>query len=679
MSRPAATRFAALALAAALLSRPVSAFDSKGHVVVEALAYRTLIEGYAGQPARPEILRDLFDDGDLSPPLCFGWGAQLPGYCSNAMTTNPLLEWPRPLTDQPDAAFRRQFSDAGQCFHFMATLQDAETPLIAGTDIPRGLATSALVRCRDLLDDLMRQVVIEGGPGTRTSSYGLYELMHAIGDSFSGSHTARRPGTLEIEELRVWKPLTRLPRLTPEPEGAIPDSAFHKWNDHRDKTYVVEDRRTADGKKCESLTSFPYEVPFECLSEEGNHARQSLVELLIVVHDLRNQRLADPRDAAPSPEKSDAWRAYKDKWFAAAYACEGEECSVRQPQDVAQGAYGFAGIQTTYNGSRKFFDVTAQASLLKYSWNLNPFVYTVGAQIGYRQYTGGGGAGLLGLELDLVVPIGRRMALGFVPAAWRIAFGGEKSGAEVTTSFLRFDYRLSERLWLHFAGPLELNWRKPAAEWSLGVGLNYALTAAKLAGGPIIQHHEDQVERRDETWVPPAAPYGRLEGRQPTWYITTGATTEQAPPDAVEGVFYGDGSFGGQLLWDRDRWGGRFLWAPGGSLSIGARRTSGEFVYLTGIFTLDLRWYPLGVLGLSLTPVRIEGGPQIRGPDQLDTSPGVHGSVGSQYYFQPGSRLGIAFNAGIVDLVIEAPTLAWTGSPFAAHEILSVHMGIRLN
>src|SRR5262249_163445 len=152
----------------------------------------------------------------------------------------------KPLTDQPDAAFRRQFSDPGQCFHFMATLNDAATPAIEGSDIPRGLATSALVRCRDLLDDLVRQVVIDGGPGPVRGASGLYGLSPTIGDSFSGPPTGRRPDSHAIDELRVWKPLTRLPGLTPEKVAAIPDSAFHKWDDRRDKTYMVADRRTSD-------------------------------------------------------------------------------------------------------------------------------------------------------------------------------------------------------------------------------------------------------------------------------------------------------------------------------------------------------------------------------------------------------------------------------------------------
>ena len=666
-------------MAVALLSRPAAAFDSKGHVVIEALAYRTLIEGHDGQPPQPDVLRDLFNDGNLAPPLCFGWDGHPPGYCSEAATTNPLLEWPKPLTDQPDAAFRRQFSDAGQCFHFMATLEDADTETIGETSIPRGLATSALVRCRDLLDDLLRQVVIEGGPGTRRSGYGLYEMMHAIEDSFSGSHTQRRPAGHEIEELRVWAPLTRLPGLAPERASRIPDSAFHKWDDHRDKTYVIEDRETAGGRRCKDLTDSPYAVPYECLSEEGDLARQALVELLVIVRDLRAARLADPRDPPLSPEQSEAWLSYKAKWFAPAYACEGNECLVRQPTDLAPGAYGLLGLGTTYNGTRKFFDLAATGTLFKYSSTLNPFVYALVGELGYRRYNDGPGAGLVGLELDLVLPLGKRSALGFVPAAWRVAFGGERTGSEVTTELFRFDYFVTDKLALTLRGPLEVNWRKPAAELSFGLGLSYALTSAVPSGGPLIRHHADKVERVDETWSPPKAPYGRLEGRRPSWYVGTGATTVEPPAVVNEGRQYGAGSLGGLVLWDRDRWGGKFASAPGASLSIAARATSGESAYLTGAFALDLRWYPLGVLGLSLTPVRVEGGPKVRGESELDPSPGVHGPEGSQYYFQAGSRVGIAFNAGIVDILVQGPTLAWSSSPFEGHEILSVALSIRLN
>jgi hypothetical protein len=347
--------------------------------------------------------------------------------------------------------------------------------------------------------------------------------------------------------------------------------------------------------------------------------------------------------------------------------------------DPLPGAYGLVGLDTRYNWSRDFLDVAGKGMLLKYSWDLNPFVYALAGELGYRHYKDGGGAGLAGLELDLILPLGRRSALGFVPASWRTTFGGEKSGSELSTRFFRFDYILSNRLALTFDGPLEINWRRPAAEWAIGIGLSYTLRSVRLAGGSLIEHHEEKVDRTDASWSPPAAPYGRLLGRAPSWYVATGATTVETPVLTAPVRQYGGGSLGGQVLWDRDRWGGRFEWAPGGSLSIGARNTSGESAYLTGVFSLGVRWYLVRVLGLSFTPVRLEGGPKIRAKEEFDPSPDVHGSPASQYYFQAGTRLGIAFNAGIVDILVEAPTLAWRSQPFTGGEILSIHLGFRMN
>ena len=382
---------------------------------------------------------------------------------------------------------------------------------------------------------------------------------------------------------------------------------------------------------------------------------------------------------APAPEKSDAWRAFKDHWFQGAYPCEGDECGVRQPTDISPGAYAFLGLDTTYNFTRKFVDVTGKATLFRYAWELNPFVYALSGEVGFRRYNSGEGTGLVGLEVDLALPIGRRLALGFTPAAFRVAFGGDRTGSEVTSNFFRFDYVIDSRFALTLHGPLEIDWRRPAAEVSVGLGVAWALTSPKFAGGPMIEHHTEKVERTDATWSPPQAPHGRLEGRTASWYVGTGVTTVEPPAVVIEGRQYGEGAIGAMVLWDRDRWGGKFLWAPGGSLAIGARRTVGNSAYLTGAFALDLRWYPLGVLGLAVTPVRVEGGPKVRGSEIFDGSPGVHGELGSQYYFQAGSRIGIAFNAGIIDIFVQAPTIAWSSSPFAAKEILSVALSFRLN
>ena len=68
----------------------------------------------------------------------------------------------------------------------------------------------------------------------------------------------------------------------------------------------------------------------------------------------------------------------------------------------------------------------------------------------------------------------------------------------------------------------------------------------------------------------------------------------------------------------------------------------------------------------------------MRGGGDVDTSQGVHGSPNGAYYLQPGSRIGFALRLGIFDLLVEAPTIAWTSDPLGAGEILSFRLGLRL-
>ena len=669
-----ATYVRAAFAAVLVFTAPAFAFDSKGHVVIEALAYRTLAEGHDGQPPRPDVLRDLINDGALEPPFCFGRIGTPPKECVDLPASNPLIDWPQPLTDRPDAAFRRQFSDAGQCFHYMATLTDAQTDPLPGTTVPRALAINAVVRCNDLFDGLLREIGVKGGPGARRSSRGLYELMHAVEDSFSRSH-AERTADGKIDYLRVWKPIERLARLPTERSERIPEAAYHKWDDHRDKTYVIEGGEA----RCEERTSAPYDVPYECLSTEGDHARRAITELLVLTRDLRAAQLAAPEGTDTLPERSEAWRNFKARWFSAAHPCEGAACTERQPPDPPPGAYALVGLDTSWNSSRHFVDITGRGMLLKYASDLNPFLYSLNANVGYRQYTdGGGGSGLVGFGFDFVLPVGTRLALGLEPIGLRYTFGGERSGPELVSRLLRFNYRLNERLFLSVDAPIEVNWLKPKVEWTIGVGLTYAINSSRLARGRDLLESETKAERHDEAWVPPPAPYGHLEGRARTWYVVAGVTVDTPPDNAVEGRRYGHGLIGGELAWDRNLWGDRFKWAPAVSLTVGNRATSGESKYFTGTFGATLRWYALGPLGLAVTPVRVEYGPKVSGKSEVDTSPGVHGSPDSQYYFSAGSRLGLALNVGIVDILLEGPTLAWESSPHAANEILSIRIGFRL-
>ena len=673
--RPSRTQGArhALALATAVLAGiavPAHAWESKGHTVIEALAYRTLVEGHGGEPPRPDVLRDLIDDGALEAPWCFGRDRNPPGDCRRPPAENPLLWWPRPETDRPDAFFRRQFSDPGQCYHYMATLPDALTDPVPSTDVPRALATSAVVRCQDFLDGLLRQVVVDGGAGTRRSGFGLYEMLHAVEDSFSGAHAQRQGERLEY--LRVWKPIERIAGVPTERTARIPDGVFHTWDDSRDGTYV----REGGAEGCDARTDHPYDVPYECLSGEGDLARQALVELLVLVRDLRLAQRAAPAGTDTRPEASPAWRRYRARWLTPVHPCEGAECDVRQPPEVSPGVYAFLGIDARL-ATPGTFDVAATGRVLRYAEGLNPFVYALSASLGYELEEGAGSSGFAGLGFGLGLPLGFRAGLGLTAAELRVLFGAS-TGIELLTRLLRFDYALGPELAVSVEAPIAVNWVVPAVHWSLAVGISYGLSSPRLAGGNSLVRQEEAAERQDPEWVPPPAPYGRLQGRRLSFLAFVGVSPTTPPDAAVAGRNYGLGQLGAEMAWDRDRWGGRHAFTPVASLAIGLRNTSGDSSYLTGTLGLGIRWYLLGPLALSVTAVRVEGGPKVRGQGEGDGGTGVHGPPGSEYFLVAGSRAGLALRLGIADLLVEGPTIAWTSDPLGMHEILGFRIGIGL-
>ena len=352
---------------------------------------------------------------------------------------------------------------------------------LPGTSVPRALATSAIVRCNDLLDRLLRQIVVKGGRGTRESGFGLYELMHAVGDSFSGSHTERTPED-KVGYLRVWKPIEKLAGIPTERSKRIPDGVFHKWDDHRDKTYVLEGGEAA----CETRTAHPYDVPYDCLSPEGDRARRSLVDLLVLVHDLRLAQLAAPPGTDTRPEATEAWRAFRARWFAPVHPCAGGECETRQPPEASPGKYGILGLDARYNPTADTFDVAARGRVLRYAEDINPFVYALSAGLGYRHQKDAGSQGFLALGFDLVLPVGFKAAIGLTPAELRAMFGGSAGGSEIVTRLLRFDYMISRQLVLSVEAPLEINWRKPRAEWSFAAGVAWGRSSPTLVGGDVL-------------------------------------------------------------------------------------------------------------------------------------------------------------------------------------------------
>ena len=669
---------ALLALGAAILAAPCAslAFDPEGHVVIEAAAYRSLVEGGDAGPPRPEVLRDLINDGALMAPICFGRGPSLPRECRTVETENPLLQWPQPMTDGPDRNYSRQFDEPGQCVHFMGRLADERPPLLKGRHVPRALATTAIVRCSNMLDDILRQVVIVGGVGTRKSGYGLYELMHAVTDSFSYAHAERKPGTHQLDFLRVWAPIGTLAK------GRLGDyfadsPLQHDADDPRDSAYV-RNFAEVSGLPCKELTALPYTVPLACLSEEGDLARQALVELLVVVHDLRRAQLAAAPGVATLPEQAEAWRRFKSRWFSAVNPCLGEECQAKQPAELVQASSLLMGGGATFNPSRSYQDLTAHLRLTEWSQQASPFVLGLSVEGGYRRgFESRTNSGVIGAGFVLELPFDRRSAVGFSPLAWRYAFG-PKGGLELFTQAIHYEFHAAENISVSVLGPVELDWRRVGLDWSFGVVVGYTPSRRHVAGGRLIGPPAEAAPRHDDQWAPEPLWFGRLKGRESGWFLFIDATPIPQTSTRNDLVLGGLWALGAELAWDRDPWGGRPPTDYGASLEVGLRSTSPASSYLTATGAIEVRWNFSRVLGLSIVPVRIEGGPKVRGIMVGDRAPGVQGRSGDQYFLTAGTRLGVALSAGMVDVLVQAPTLAWRASrPFDTGEILSLRVALR--
>ena len=294
--------------------------------------------------------------------------------------------------------------------------------------------------------------------------------------------------------------------------------------------------------------------------------------------------------------------------------CQGAECQARQPAELVQASGLLLGAGATVNPSRAFYDVTAHFRLIQWSQQLSPFVFGLGAEAGYRRaYGTPANLAVVGAGFLLELPFDRRSAAGFSPLAVRYAFGGPGEGWEIFTQLLQYEFHATENVSISLLGPVEFDWRRVSVDWSFGVVVGYTPSRKLVAGGPLIRPPKEAVERHDDEWAPEPLWFGRLKGRETTWYLFVDATLVPLSSPDTSSVLGGLGALGARLMWDRDPWGGRLPTAYGASLESGLRSTSSEVSYLTVAGAIELRWYFGKMIGLSVVPVRVEGGPKVRG------------------------------------------------------------------
>jgi hypothetical protein len=662
-SRPAGAIRAGGALALLTLSAPASAFTPAGHKVLEAMAYRELGEG---PPSDSEALAYLMRDGEIEAALCLDDAS---ADCLARRETDPLAWWPAPRTDTPDMILARQFDHVGQCFHFMAQRDDESGDHYGNPNDPTdphvsyGLQWTAYDRCVAQLETVLADIVVDsriGGPRqARYKARGMYELMHAVTDSYSMAHTERdyddrEPGVdPKIRYLKVWQPTVA------NPFSDASRNSRHELFEPRDDDFI--DRfRVVGGRPCTDYVARPYEMPPSCLSETGELAVGALKDLIHLVVSLRCER---HRQAA----LHGAWAGFVRKHLA--HAAQPGPQKRGAPLEYEEIPYLFLGTRVQSVPSQGHVDSTIFARYVLQSGAIDPITFAASVEAGTRESPGRQNRLMLREDVDIALPLGDRVALGMTPfsfatmkAASEVRRGIGESTMEVTSRAVRLDFyepwqlrRVSFTIW----GPVEYAWLEEEFRWSIGVGVS----------GTLDEHQPGAVTRRSSdpnpktvlgAWQHPH-PWDAELRMQTSWWpprpgIYLGATSGTSGVGTGPGGKVEEGLELGFLR--RNPWGDATPLSAGLLLGAVAIPNSGQPPAMHGAVaaTVAVRVRAIGPFGVA---GEVGGASPDLAPSQL---------FGASFQ----ARAGLVVTLGGVDLVVLSPTVPQ--SAYANGEILTTRI-----
>jgi hypothetical protein len=658
------------ALAVLLASGPAAAFVPAGHKVLEAVAYREM--GFVSGPgaARTEdldILADLTRDGVFEKPLCFENASD---DCSSRYETDPLAWWLTPHTDAPDRILARQFDHIGQCFHFMAQSDDEKgehytTPAAGnGPHASYGLIWDAYDRCIGLLESLVGNVV-DDPVSARRAAVGMYELMHAIMDSYSLAHVERDYATWapsdaikndpRIAFLKVWQP------TVPNPFGGSNQNTRHEIFESRDEDFI--DRfRIVDGRPCTFYVPRPYSVPAACLSQSGRLAVEALKDAMRVVHALR--ALAQAKKAKWAAIDHASWQAFVQKHFAHVAAPERLKDHAAPSPERLEIPYLFFGTRALFAPALPRTDFGVFGRYVLTSGRFNPISLGLSVEAGSRHdFRERQQSFMVRQDIEVLLTLGDNIVLGMAPFSVGYFTAPSRQGTiEVVTRLGRLEWfepfgmrRLALTAW----GPAEYSWLDEEAHFVFGLGVSGALLE-HVAGVADTALRRPKPEPASGPWQPPEPWASELRSSSGPILVGAYAGATSGARGLVTGA---DGKIheGVELaFWRRNWWGElnpvsfSLLVDDAIDVTPGAAPHTSLGGYVSG------RLYLLGPLGAIVT----------MGADTGDLS-GAH--------LRPPSvqgRGGVVLSIGDLDLIVESPTVPRYS--FLAHEILSARIALQL-
>ncbi|MBC8145578.1 MAG: hypothetical protein H7X80_08320, partial [bacterium] len=254
------------------LVTPLRAFDTPGHDVIEAAAYKWMLTMPRGSfPELPNesgksILDTLISCGLLHRPE---------GY--NDPHTELGLRDRLPIvgSGDPDLIFQRQFSANGQQFHFMATPEDVynsvDTEHEPRPEFPRDLLEKAYPRCIRFLSGLTAEVLWGDREEIANAERGVYSVLHSIVDSYSNAHASRTDDLRQIRYVKGWDVTGVIVNIVyPSGWRWMGPDAQHRFSEPDDADYLRTDTMIVDmhGNAIQpiELRDDPYSIPAECLT-----------------------------------------------------------------------------------------------------------------------------------------------------------------------------------------------------------------------------------------------------------------------------------------------------------------------------------------------------------------------------------------------------------------------------
>jgi hypothetical protein len=636
----------ASALACGLVARDARAFKPEGHVVLEVMAYREL-----GTGPDSDVLATLIRDGAIEAPICF-WNRSAD--CVDRFESDPLAWWPAPHTDAADMILARQFSHSGQCFHFMAQQDDDTGAHWVDPMNPRdphvtyGLMWDAYYRCINQLEWVVWRVV-QNPVDARKKAHGLYELMHAVMDSYSRAHTERDytdwtagkpdPG---VEFLKVWQPTVG------NPLSDASRQTRHEISDDRDEHYI-EPFHIEDGRACSEYVSRPYGMPPGCLSKEGRLATNAIEDVMRLVVQMRAKR-------ATRLQVHAAWTQFVAKHMAHAATAAPDPkrpLPAYEHETVPFFFFGTRGESTPQDG---VFDDTVFGRYVVTSGALDPLTLAVQAEVGSRtDFSQDTQSFLARQDIDAMLPLGNNLSVGFTPFSIDYVGGGSRAGrVETVTRALRVDLfeplHLS-RVALSVWGPGEYSWLDSQLRWTVGIGISGGL----LEHEPGIVHRSYGPSHRARdtdqiAWVPPYPWDSELRSSAGPVILGAyvGATAADVDGKVHEGVEVD--------FLKRNWWGALNTLSFGGMLEDTVEFTNGSAPHTSLSAFLTGRWYALHPFGLVADV----------GVNSQDLSPAqLH-----PWSFQ--SRYGIVMTIGRLDIIVESPTVP--RYDWVANELLTARL-----